>query len=596
MCFICLLLIATLSPSRVLWAGHGESLDGELKYPKNFKQFDYVSPNAKQGGSLVLHSLGGFDKMNPFTIKGVSPDGLVEYVFETLTVPSLDEPFAQYGLVAEDIEVAPDRKSVTFTLNENARFSDGSQVTADDVLFSLEILKSEAAFPFYQIYFQDIERAEVVNEHTVTFHFKRTNRELHMIAGQLPVLSRKFFSEHTFKPTNAEDTLALPLGSGPYVVKSYDLGKTITYAKNPDYWAKDLPVRKGMFNFDTIAIKYFKDQTVSLEAFKAGEFDCMYINIAKQWQRDLVGRKFDQGLLTKHAFPHKNNAGMQGFVFNTRNELFQDRRVRQALGLALDFERTNATLFYNQYKRTDSYFANSELAAVDLPSEAELLLLEPFRKELPPEVFTQPLTPPTTEGPGGLRGNLRKAMALLKESGWQVRDGILVDTGGKPLAFEILLVSPTFERVMAGYVDNLQKLGVQASYRTIDGALYTDRVKNFDFDMIVGSFGQSQSPGNEQRQFWGSAAARQKGSRNVAGISDPVVDALVDAVIYAEDRKALTVACRALDRVLWYGYYVVPNWYLDTHRMTFSTSLRYPDTLPLYYGYDQFLHTWWREK
>ena len=596
MCFICLLLIATLSPSRVLWAGHGESLDGELKYPKNFKQFDYVSPNAKQGGSLVLHSLGGFDKMNPFTIKGVSPDGLVEYVFETLTVPSLDEPFAQYGLVAEDIEVAPDRKSVTFTLNENARFSDGSQVTADDVLFSLEILKSEAAFPFYQIYFQDIERAEVVNEHTVTFHFKRTNRELHMIAGQLPVLSREFFSEHTFNPTNAEDTLALPLGSGPYVVKSYDLGKTITYAKNPDYWAKDLPVRKGMFNFDTIAIKYFKDQTVSLEAFKAGEFDCMYINIAKQWQRDLVGRKFDQGQLTKHAFPHKNNAGMQGFVFNTRNELFQDRRVRQALGLALDFERTNATLFYNQYKRTDSYFANSELAAVDLPSEAELLLLEPFRKELPPEVFTQPLTPPTTEGPGGLRGNLRKAMALLKESGWQVRDGILVDTGGKPLAFEILLVSPTFERVMAGYVDNLQKLGVQASYRTIDGALYTDRVKNFDFDMIVGSFGQSQSPGNEQRQFWGSAAARQKGSRNVAGISDPVVDALVDAVIYAEDRKALTVACRALDRVLWYGYYVVPNWYLDTHRMTFSTSLRYPDTLPLYYGYDQFLHTWWREK
>ncbi|WP_232363794.1 extracellular solute-binding protein [Desulfogranum japonicum] len=593
--FLCLVLLSMLQPAQSLLAAHGESLDGELKYPKDFKHFDYVSPNAKQGGTLNLHSLGGFDKMNPFTLKGESPEGLGTYVYETLTVSSLDEPFAQYGLIAKDIAMAPDQKSVTFTLNPKARFADGTPVRAEDVIFSLEILQSEEASPFYQLYFHDIERGEIIDVHTVKFHFKRKNRELHMIAGQLPVLSKKFFTEHGFNSTDAKDTLALPLGSGPYMVKSYDLGKHITYVKNPDYWAKDLPVRKGMFNFDTINIKYFKDQTVSLEAFKAGEFDFMYINIAKQWQRDLVGRKFDQGLLTKHAFAHKNNAGMQGFAFNTRRDLFKDRRVRQALGLALDFEWTNTTLFYSQYKRTNSYFANSELAATGLPSEDELKILEPFRKELPPEVFTQPLTPPTTAGPGGLRANLRKAMALLKESGYQIQDGTLVDSTGKPFTFEILLVSPTFERVMAGYVNNLQKLGVRASYRTIDPALYIDRIKNFNFDMTVQGFPQSQSPGNEQREFWGSSAAQRKGSRNVVGISDPVVDALIDAVIYAEDRKTLTVACRALDRVLWYGYYVVPNWYLDSHRLAFSTSLRYPETLPVYYSYDQFLNTWWQE-
>ncbi|PIE57464.1 MAG: ABC transporter substrate-binding protein [Desulfobulbus propionicus] len=589
------LLLAMLGRPDSLVAAHGQSLDGELKYPPDFKHFDYVSPHAKKGGALVMHSLGSFDKMNPFTLKGESPDGLGLYVFETLMVPSLDEPFAQYGLLAEDIVVAEDKRSITFTLHKNARFSDGTPVTAEDVRFSLETLKSEDAHPFYQVYFHDIEGAEVLDPWTVKLYCKHDNREIHMIAGQLPVLSKRFFSRHPFHSHGGRDALVLPVGSGPYVVQSFDLGKTIVYAKNPDYWGRDLPVRRGMFNFDTLTIKSFKDQTVSVEAFKAGEFDLMPVNIAKQWQRDMAGRRFDQGILTKKAFPHKNNAGMQGFVFNTRLELFQDRRVRQAVGLAFNFERTNATLFFNQYTRNTSYFSNSELAAQGLPSQAELRLLEPFRDQVPAEVFTEPLTPPSTDGPGGIRANLRKAMQLLNEAGWRIEDGVLVNEVGRRFSFEILLASPSFERVMAGFTQNLRTLGVQATYRTLDLALYAERVKSFDFDMIVATFGQSQSPGNEQREYWTGKAARRTGSRNFAGVNDPVVDALVEAVIYAQDRDALVTACRALDRVLWYGYYVVPNWYLASHRLAFSTSLRYPATLPVYYGIDQFVQTWWRE-
>ncbi len=582
-----------LSGAATARAAHGISIDGLLKYPAGFARFDYTSAQARQGGTLVLHDLGGFDKMNPFTLKGNSPLGLESFVFETLAVPSLDEPFAEYGLIAKDIALAADQLSVTFTLDERACFSDGSPVQPEDVVFSLETLKGEQAHPSYQIYFQDIVGAEVLEGRRVRFRFARKNRELHLVAAQLPVLSRAFYQRVGFAGASTEEALTPPLGSGPYVVAEVQPGKTITFRRNPKYWAADHPTRRGMFNFDTIVVKYFKDQIVSLEALKAGEFDFMSVNIAKQWERDMDGPRFQRGELVKKLLPHRNNQGMQGFVCNTRRPLFQDRRVRQALGLALDFEWTNESLFFNQYTRSNSYFSNSELAAVGLPREGELALLEPYRDRLPPEVFTQPLTPPSTAPPGSLRDNLRRAQELLRQAGWQHKDGVLRDAKGTPFSFEILLTGSSFERVMAPYVKNLAKLGIQATYRTIDPALYSDRMREFDFDMMVHVYGQSQSPGNEQRDYWTSAAAARKGSRNLAGIADPLVDTLVDRIVYAETQEQLRDVCRALDRVLWHGHYAVPNWYLAQHRLVHRADLHQPDTLPLYYQPLSVLLTWW---
>jgi len=576
-----------------LWGAHGVSIDGRLKYGPGFDHFAYTSSAAVKGGNLVLHDLGGFDKMNPFTLKGTAPMGLEGFVFEPLAVPSLDEPFAEYGLIAKDIDLADDRRSVTFTLDPRARFSDGRPVTVEDVAWSLATLKSSQAHPFYQIYLQDITGSEILDRHRIRFLFARPNRELHLIAAQLPVLNKAFYEKIGFDPRRPEDVLRPPVGSGPYQVSEIRPGKSITFRRNPDYWAREHPTRRYMYNFDTITIKYFKDQVVSVEAFKAGEFDFMAINIAKQWQRDLKGPRFSSGELIKKTFPHHNNAGMQGFVFNTRRPLFADPLVRRAIGLAFDFEWTNRTLFFGQYTRCNSYFSNSYLAATGLPGKEELALLAPFRDQLPREVFTTPLTPPTTRPPASLRGNLRQAKKLLAQAGWRVRDGQLRNREGQPFVFEILLVSPSFERVMAPFVQNLAKLGIRARYRTIDAALYGERIKNFDFDMVVNVFGQSQSPGNEQRDYWSSSSAGRKGSRNLAGVRNPVVDALVDRIVYAQTSRELTVACHALDRVLWYGYYVVPNWYLAYHRLAFHRRFRQPKTLPLYYTPMQFLNTWW---
>ena len=585
-------LLACLLPTSG-HAAHGVSIDGNLKYPKDFKQFDYVDPSARRGGNLNLHDLGSFDKMNPFTLKGNAPSGLSNYVFETLAVPSLDEPFAEYGLIAEDIDLAPDRMSVTFTLNAKARFSDGSPVTVEDVKYSLDTLKSEHAHPFYQMYFRDIKAAEILDKKRIRFNFTRPNRELHMLAGQLPVLSKQFFSKHPFDPESGGEAMAVPIGSGPYVVAEVVPGKTITYKRNPDYWAEGHPTRRYQFNFDTVTIKSFKDPVVSLEAFKAGEFDFMMVHIAKQWERDLTGRRFDTGELVKQTFPHRNNAGMQGFVFNTRKPLFKDRLVRRALGLALDFEWTNKTLFFSQYTRSTSFFSNSSYAAKGLPDAAELKLLEPFRSQLPAEVFTLPLAPPDTNPPGSLRANMQEAKALLEQAGWTIKNGVLANEKDEPFRFDILLADAAFQRVIAPYVANLNKLGIAVEYRTIDPALYADRIRTFDFDMVVGSFGQSQSPGNEQRDYWTSAAAQRPGSRNLAGIADQAVDSLVDAIIYAQTQDELTTACRALDRVLWHGYYLVPNWYLANHRLAFTARLRHPPNPPLFYNHEQWLDTWW---
>jgi len=570
-------------------AAHGISIDGKLKYNPDFKQFDYTSEQAKKGGALVLHDLGSFDKMNPYTLKGSPPSGLDNLVFETLAVSSLDEPFAAYGLIAKDIELADDRLSVIYTIDENARFSDGSPITPEDVQFSLNTMKSDAAHPFYQAYLQDITGSDILDKNRIRFNFARVNRELHMIASQVPIFSRKYYTEHPFDDPSMDP----PVGSGPYVVDSVNPGKSITYKRNPDYWAIDHPTRKGMFNFDTITYKYFRDQIVSVEAFKANVFDFMYINIAKQWARDLVGPKFESKQIMKEYMPHRNNQGMQGFVFNQRNPLFQDRKVRKALGMAFDFEWANNKLFFNEYTRSASYFSNSHLAATGLPEGLELEYLQPFKDQLPPEIFTQPLTPFSSNTPNGIRDNLRAAKNILIEAGWTVKDGRLVDKEGKPFEFEILLVSPSFERVMAGYVNNLSKLGVNASYRTIDPALYIDRLNRFDFAMTVHVFGQSQSPGNEQRDFWYSESADRQGARNLIGIKDPIVDQLVDKIIYATTQEELQAACKALDRVLWYGYYVVPNWYVARHRISYWNKFNRPETLPLYYNPIQALMTWW---
>jgi microcin C transport system substrate-binding protein len=588
--FICALLTGLLlaAASHVL-AAHGISIDGKLKYRADFTHFDYTSDQAKKGGDLVLHGLGGFDKMNPFTLKGEEPDGLGALVFETLAVSSLDEPFAEYGLVARDIELAEDRMSVTFTLNERARFSDGTPITAEDVKFSFETLMGDKANPRYQFYYKDIKKVEVLAPLKVRFHFSQKNRELHMIAAQLPVLSKKFYTEHPF----GESSLVAPVASGPYTVAEFKPGKSITYKRNPDYWAKDLPVRKNMFNYDTITYKYYKDQSVSLEAFKAGEFDFMLVNVAKQWATDLDGEKFDKQLILKEKLSHKNNQGMQGFVMNTRKPLFADRRVRKALCLAFDFEWTNESLFHGQYTRSNSYFSNSQLAATGTPEGLELGYLNPFKGKIPPEVFTQPLQPFSTAPPGSLRKNLRLAKKLLNEAGWQVKDGRLVNEKGEPFEFEILLYSPFFVRVIEPYTLNLAKLGIKATIRKVDVALYIRRVKNFEFDMMVNVFGQSQSPGNEQIDYWHSSSADRQGSGNLAGIKDEAVDKLVEKIIYAETQEELTAACKALDRVLWYGYYVVPNWYINYHRVAYWNKFAKPAKLPTYYSSDQALLTWW---
>ncbi|WP_130471064.1 extracellular solute-binding protein [Candidatus Magnetaquicoccus inordinatus] len=582
-------LLVGLGMASPLQAAHGISLDGQLKYAADFQRFAYTSEKAVPGGTLTLHALGTFDKMNPYTLKGTHPDLLAGLLFETLTVHSLDEPFAQYGLLAKDIQVAGDGLSVLFELHAHARFSDGTPVTAEDVAYSFTVLNSDKAHPLYQSYWQDVQKVVVLDKHKVRFEFKQKNRELPMITGEMPVLNRAFYSKHPFE----KGDLTVPVGSGPYVVESFDPGKTITYRRNPDYWGKDLPVRRGQYNYERVVVKYFKDPVVALEGFKAGEFDFIFENNSKQWARDYVGEKFEQGRIRKEELPHKQGAGMQGWLFNMRRPLFQDKRVRQALTLALDFEWSNENLFHNQYRRSDSYFSNSEMAARGLPSPAELALLEPLRAQLDPEVFAEVQAPPSTAAPGSVRANLRRAAELLKEAGWQLASDGLLAKGGQPFKVEILLASPAFERVMAPYAANLKKLGVELSYRTVDLSLYQRRLDSFDFDMVVHTFAQSQSPGNEQRDMWHSASADIQGSRNLIGLKNPAIDALVEKIIYAESRQALVTACRALDRVLLAGHYLVPNWYLNYYRVAYWHHLQRPEQLPLYYQPESWLFTWW---
>ncbi len=562
------------------------------KYPADFTHFDYVNPDAPRGGELVLSGFGNYDSFNPFVLKGDGAvDGLGALVFESLMVQSQDEPYSLYAHLAQDIELAEDGLSVTFTLDPRARFSNGDPVLAEDVKFSFDTLKGDQGHPRYRFYWADIQEAVVLDERRVRFKFVKKNPELHLITAQMSVFSRKWVGDAAFDKLSK----VVPIASGPYLIEKYALGKDITYKRNPDYWARDLPTRRGMFNFERITYKYYKDETVQLEALKAGEYDFKLVNHSKQWARDYVGPQFDDGRIRKEELKHSNNAGMQGFVFNTRRDKFKDRRVRRALALAFDFAWSNENLFYNQYTRCDSYFSNSEMAARELPNSEELALLEPFRAQLPAEIFHQVWRPADSSEPGSLRRNLRTAKALLEEAGWKVKDGRLRNAAGEPFDIEVLLAQKGFERILAPYAHNLRKLGVELSYRTVDVSLYIQRRRTFNFDMMVASFGQSQSPGNELISMWHSSSADTEGSDNLAGIKDPVVDALVEKIIYSPDRAALVTAARAVDRVLVYGEYLVPNWYIATHRVAYWDRFGRPQTTPLYYDAENWmLQTWWR--
>jgi len=568
---------------------HALALGARPKYPENFTHFDYADPQAPKGGTLILPGDGGFDTLNPFTLKGRPAALLSSMVFESLTESSLDEAFTGYGLLARSIEVARDGLSVTYRLRPEARFSDGHPVTAEDVVFSFAVLRGDGATPFFRFYYKDVQAVEAVDPHTVRMRFARVNRELPMITGQLPILPKHVYEGKDF----GADFSRTAVGSGPYRVGTYEFGKYIAFERDPKWWGRDLPANAGRANFDKVSVKYYRDETVRLEALKAGEFDFLPVNIAKQWAVDVRGDKWDKGWIVREELPHSNTAGMQGFAFNLRREIFQDRRVRKAISLAFDFEWSNRTLFYGQYRASDSYFANSELAARGLPSAAELALLAPFKAQLPPEVFTQPVEPLEKITPN-LRERLRMALRLLEEAGWKIKDGAATDSAsGRPLRFVVTLVSPAFQRVVEPYLDNLRKIGVQASMRVVDDAVYERQIEAKDFDMIVHSFGQSQSPGNEQLEYWGSESANQNGSRNVIGIRNPAVDALVDRLIKAHDRASLLTATHALDRVLWHEHYMVPQWYVANHRIAYWNRLSHPARLPLYYNPLQYLMWWW---
>ena len=565
---------------------HGQAMHGEPRYGPDFTHFDYVRPDAPKGGRVRLSAIGTFDTLNPFTLKGVAAVGLGE-VFQTLAAGSDDEAFSQYGEVAESIEVADDRSWVAYRLRPEARFHDGVPITADDVVFSFETLKSKG-HPFYRAYYASVTKAEKLGERHVKFHFASgDNAELPMIMGQLAVLPRHYYEGRDFEAT----TLDPPLGSGPYRIAEVDAGRSITYERVRDWWAADLPVNRGRFNIDRIRFDYYRDGTVALEAFKAGEYDFRVENNSKLWATGYEGPPFEKKLIVTELIAHERPTGMQAFVFNTRRKPFDRREVREALAYAFDFEWTNKNLFYGQYTRTTSYFSNSELAATGLPSPAELALLEPHRDRLPPEVFEKAYQPPDTSGKGGLRGNLRTALRMLKAAGFEVRDKKLVDTAtGAPLEFEILLVSPAFERVVLPFRANLERLGAEVKVRTVDTAQYQKRVDDRDFDMVVNSFGQSLSPGNEQRDYWSSESADIPGSRNVIGVKDPVVDALIEKIIAAPDREALIAAARALDRVLQWGHYLIPNWHIRAYRVAYWDLFERPEQSPKYaLGFE----TWW---
>ena len=584
-----LFLLLSQAPSAAEDQGrHGIAPLGALRYPQGFQNFDYVNPRAPKGGTLRLAALGGFDNFNPLTIKGRAA-AYLGLIYESLTKSSLDEVLGAYGLLAERILVAPDNRSVSFFLRAEARFHDGTPLTAEDVVWSFQTLREQN--PFYRAYYHDVARAAAITPRHVRFDFAHgRNKELPLILGQFPVLSKKHGAARDMSETSLE---ALP-GSGPYRIAKWEAGRFIEYARNENYWGESLAVNRGEDNFDRIRVSYFGDDTVALEAFKAGRVDFRLETSSKNWAtayQSLAARNSD---LVLEEIPNALPSGMQAFVFNLRRDLFRDARVRQAFNLAFDFEWMNKNLFYGQYERTASYFDRSELAAKGLPRGLEKDLLERFRDDLPEALFREPYQNPQTRGTGRQRAELRQAGKLLREAGWRVEKGVLTHESGLEMRPQFLLVQPSFERVVLAYLRSLKRLGIMASVRIVDSAQYRNRLQTYDFDIIVGSFGQSLSPGNEQRDFWGSESADIPGGRNLAGIKNPVIDRLIESLIKAPDRKRLIAATRALDRVLLWNHYVVPQWHGKTHRLAWWKPLAHPAALPRYAV--GFPSLWWMEE
>ncbi|MFN7901952.1 MAG: extracellular solute-binding protein [Holosporales bacterium] len=589
---------------------HGLSMHGDLKYPPGFTNFEYVNPDAPKGGTLVLAALGTYDSLNPFIVRGLPAAGIGE-LFDTLLASAQDEPFSAYGLIAEAVRTDAARTFVEFRLRPQARFSNGTPIRPEDVIFSFHTLRDQGR-PSYRAYYSSVAEAKKLDDSTVRFEFKPgMNRELPLILGQMPILSEKYYNSAAFDKV----TLQAPLGSGPYQVAALQPGRSITYQRVADYWAKDLPVNRGRNNFDTIRYDYYRDSSVALEAFKAGAYDFRLENIAKNWanaydspivkidsvKREEIKReevrnikRKDIRTIKREEIRHENVAGMQGFFFNLRNPLFADRAVREAFILAFDFESANKSLFFNSYTRSLSYFSNSELAATGFPTDRELSILKPLAAQIPREVLYSEIKLPTTATPEDLRLNLKRAADILKQAGWIVYGNQLIGKDGKPFEFEILIEDPTFERVIAPYLQNLQRLGIKGTIRVLDAAQYQQRLDNYQYDIIIGTFGQSLSPGNEQRGYWHSTQADVPGGNNILGVQNPAIDTLVERIITAPDRESLLIAVKALDRVLFWNYYVVPQWHTNSYRIAWWDKFERPNIRPRFsLG---FPDTWWSKK
>jgi microcin C transport system substrate-binding protein len=589
---VCVVAALTLA-GPAAWAGggsHGLSAFGELKYKADFAHFDYVNPQAPKGGRLSTVGTGAlttFDSFNNFIIKGDAAQGL-GLLYDSLMVAAADEPGSVYGLVAKSASVAVDRMSVTFHMRGEAKFADGSAVTADDCVFTFNTLK-EKGHPGYRIAMRDVTKAEAIDRHTVRYIFSGTQtRDLPMMVASLPILPKAYYATRKFEETSLEP----PLGSGPYRIGDFKPGTQVTYKRRDDYWARDLNVMRGLYNFDDVRYEYFRERTAGLENLKSGGFDLREEFTSKDWATAYEAvPAIKDGRLRRLDLADETPSGTQGYWINTRKAKFQDPRVRRALDMAFDYEWTNKNLFYGLYKRTTSFFENSDMKAAGKPSGEELALLEPFRDKLPPSVFEEAYVPPVSDGNGIDRKQLRDANRLLMEAGWTLKDNKRINAKGDILDVEFLVTDPSSERILGKYVESLQALGVQAVIRKVDETAYQRRVKQFDFDVISGRFVMSATPGLELRSMFGSEAAKQEASRNLSGISNPVVDALIEKIIGAKSRADLTHAARALDRVLRASHYWVPHWYKAGHWIVHWDKFGRPPVKPRFAR--GIIETWW---
>lgn len=581
-------------PVNPAWAAHAYAQFGDIRYAPGFTHFDEANPQAPKGGEIRLvppTRPTNFDKFNPFTLKGAAPYGIGTLMIESLLTGNSQEPTTAYGLLAEDVAVAPDKRSATFRLNPKARFHDGSPVLAADVVHSYETLVSPAAAPQFRTIYAEVAGVRALDERTVRFDFASANPELPLVVGGMAVFSRAWGRGKPFDQVVTE----VPIGSGPYRIADPRMGRDITYTRDRGYWGTDLPVRKGLFNFDRVSFKIYLDDTSRFEGLKAGEYDFMREFTSRNWARQYKGRQFDSGEVVKRAFENRNPGDFQGYIFNLRNPKFQDVRVRQAIGLAMDFEWLNRQLFYGLYKRVTGYFPNSEFQAEGLPKPDELALLEPLRARLRPEVFGPAAVPASTAPPASLRENLRRARGLFAEAGWTYRDGALRNAAGEPFTIEFLNDQPSLVRVATPFQTALQKLGIQMSFRTVDFSLAQQRMDDFQFEMTTTRLPGSTAPGGELIERFGSKAAATPGSSNVWGIADPAVDVLLGKVVAATTRPALSAAVRALDRVLAHGHYSVPQYYGDAFLIGYRPGpFVLPAMVPPYYQPDTWaLSTWW---